>query len=1376
MGVRIGIDAGSKTVKVVVADEQGKILRSSYRRHLANIKTTLVHVLRDMVDEGGDAFGPVAITGSAGLSLAKALGIPHVQEVVATTRAVRRAFPQADAFIELGGEDAKIVYLSDAFEQRMNATCAGGTGGFIDTMAGMLGVRASDMNRLASRATRLYPIASRCAVFAQTDVRPLLNSGADPCDVAASVLDAVARQTLGGLACGRPLRGTVVMLGGPLEHITALVELFRARLGLDETMGVKPPNAHLLTACGAALSASSEDRLFSLSELAEECSRIRLDDDGLARLAPLFADAREIRSFKSRHARLRWPRIPLSRCEGPLFLGIDAGSTSVKLVVLDEGGALAHSEYRPARGDAYAIASAMLSRLLRELPARAWIARAAATGYGEDLMRAAFGVDDGVVETLAHAEAACALRPDVSFVLDIGGQDIKALWIRDGRVADAVLNEACSSGCGAFLEGTAYALGSTPDALAEAALASRSPVDLGTKCTVFMTSRVRHAQKIGASLADLGAGLACSVVQNALYRIIGPRRLPREGACVMVQGGAFKSDAVLRVFEAVSGCEALRPDTAHLMGAIGAALAAQRRWHALREANGGEGVPSSLVDAERLRRLAPVRTSLRCGGCGNACELSVVEFSEGCRVVSGNRCARGAEMATGVRPARRECVPPDCARLEQRLVAACSSGSSPARSGGGAPSADGDAAAPEASGADSVSSPRLERVSSAGARPASGGAASPPGSDRAASVGRVRVGIVGALAGYEALPYWSALLRELGCEPVAPQRLSDERARSAALESIPSESVCYPAKQAHAQLFSLAQEGVAAAIMPRCERGSRCPVLCGYAGVLEIGAKVSAGAGTLVLQSSVAGIPLISPLLASSRPWRGSWSKEARDDLLKGLRSAAGGLLPFDDDALSRALATAEEVQCAFERALSDGAIAALRWLAADRSRRGVVLCCRSYHIDPDVLHGVNEVLRGLGFAVLTASALNAACRLAPDDTLVAPLLAAVQRARWGWQPAKRLVRLARIVADHPQLNAVFLRSFGCVMDAAALEETRGVLDAAGKPFTVVKIDDIVDTAHVDIRLRTLAQTIRLDDPERFSAQGGVAARARKAGTAVEGILGTWAEPSRSGAESSVAAAESSDVGAEPEATSGLAPARVVDVLAEPICWDDVEIARRDVPADLCFTAAILCARALRCARAFPLETLVLSVPKVCCDCVLDALPSIVERACGDRVRVEWCASWPRPLPDLPESGQADGGAMGASGRASSPLVGILGNPLLCFEPALNAAAARILAGCGCRPIIADDPCLFADDVRYLPQLDRWYADGIRDVVYLLSFGCLKGHVSVRGALRSLSLRYPRMRITVIDCDAEASDLNRENRLRLAAAAAIEALRDVADD
>ena len=682
MTYRIGIDAGSKTLKLVVLDEAGAVVYDTYMRHRANIARTLGEAIHDFNWRHGPVDASIAMTGSAAIEVARVLGIPFVQEVVATTHAVRGLEPDADVVIELGGEDAKIIYLDERPEQRMNATCAGGTGGFIDTIAYMLDMRSSQMSQLAFGASRSYPIASRCAVFAQTDVRPLLNAGASKADIAASVFDAVVRQTLSGLACGRPIRGNVVFLGGPLEHMPYLVHAFRRTLGLSAHEGVKPKNAHLFTVTGAAL-LSDDTRspgcapvVMNTSELERRIADMGELKSDLAFLPPLFEDADELAAFRARHAQAEFERQGIYEATGPLFLGIDAGSTTLKLVALNADAQIVYSVYEPIRGDLVETLREALDELYRKIEplsylphakSSTWIARACATGYGEELLRAAFGVDMGVVETAAHLRSARHLCDDLDFLLDIGGQDMKALWVRHGMVTDAALNEACSSGCGAFIEGTAAALKTTPWQFADDALLARHPIDLGTKCTVFMNSRVKHAQKAGAPIEDIAAGVAYSVVKNALHRIIGDDRIPQPGQRVVVQGGTFRSDAVLRAFELLCGVEAVRPAQAHLMGAIGCAL------FALDAVGADTTAKSGLISLDELRCLEIRREKVACTGCANACELSVVSFdAERTRCfVSDNKCERGLDEP------RRRWVEASGVEAAPTVISSEASGSAP---------------------------------------------------------------------------------------------------------------------------------------------------------------------------------------------------------------------------------------------------------------------------------------------------------------------------------------------------------------------------------------------------------------------------------------------------------------------------------------------------------------------------------------------------------------------------------------------------------------------------------------------------------------------------------------------------------------------------
>lgn len=1290
MTYRIGIDAGSKTLKLVVLDEAGTVVYDTYMRHRANIARTLGEAIHDLNWRHGPVDASIAMTGSAAIEVARVLGIPFVQEVVATTHAVRTLEPDADVVIELGGEDAKIIYLDERPEQRMNATCAGGTGGFIDTIAYMLDMRSSQMSQLAFGASRSYPIASRCAVFAQTDVRPLLNAGASKADIAASVFDAVVRQTLSGLACGRPIRGNVVFLGGPLEHMPYLVHVFRRTLGLSARDGVKPKNAHLFTVTGAALLSDDTRRLgcdpvvMNTAELERRVASMGELESDLAFLPPLFEDTDELTAFRARHGQAEFERQSIYEATGPLFLGIDAGSTTLKLVALNTDAQIVYSVYEPIRGDLVETLREALDGLYRKIEPPSylphakpsmWIARACATGYGEELLRAAFGVDMGVVETAAHLRSARHLCDDLDFLLDIGGQDMKALWVRHGMVTDAALNEACSSGCGAFIEGTAAALKTTPWQFADGALLARHPIDLGTKCTVFMNSRVKHAQKAGAPIEDIAAGVAYSVVKNALHRIIGDDRIPQPGQRVVVQGGTFRSDAVLRAFELLCGVEAVRPAQAHLMGAIGCAL------FALDEAGADTTARSGLVGPDELQRLEVRREKVTCTGCANACELSVVSFdAERTRCfVSDNRCERGLDEPRrrwgggerAIQPGPLSHHAPNVIADEQRLIASF-----------------GD----------------IEQRGSRGSR---------------------RIGLMDSMALFAYRPFWRTLLAELGFSVMLPRTGCEADRMSEAWETVPSESACYPAKTSHVRYFSLCEGGCDAVFMPRFTRNYHCPVQTGYASAL------AANVGTARSGAGLA--PIVSPELANYRPARFMRDVASMERLLAAVNELAGDEVPaITRDEFDRAFSTAmqrqEEVSAELARRTED----ALRWLADDPSRHGIVLAGRPYHMDEALLHGIDRELAQLGFAVLGVAGLAAADPSRANAHLQGP---------HPWMPAKRLVGIARFVADHPQLDAVFLQSFGCGFEAVSIEEAADVLDAVGKPCTTLKVDDISDLAHIRIRLRTLAAAIAMrgEVEDGKAAEGSAVGRSRQECPAVPGKTASLLD----------------------------------DRAKHPLDADDLECARRSCVKDACFTANAVAARVIRMLRDDPGITRV-ELPRVCETCLTDAVPRIVERACGRTPEYVW-VPWDTVIssgaaedmaPSVISSGANEVSAVEKAHSNPRPRIGIVGNPLIVFEPFMNDHVVEMLESLGCEPIMSDPALLAGDDARYLDQLALFDEQGIHDVIYLLSFGCLKGHVSARGALRELHERFADMRITVIDYDPESSALNRENRIRLAVDAA----------
>ena len=1270
---RIGIDAGSKTIKMVVIDAKGNNVYSLYHRHRSDILTTLADIVHELAWKHGDIEAPVCFTGSAGIGVAEALGMPFVQEVVATTQAVRERIPQADCVIELGGEDAKIIYLTGGLEQRMNATCAGGTGDFIDGIANMLDVRTRDFSKLAFSAQRTYPIASRCAVFAQTDVRPLLAAGAAKSDIALSALKAVVKQTIGGLACGRPIRGTVVFLGGPLNYIPALEREFRLALGLTRQTGIRPRDAHLYTAAGAAMSASGACAV-SLSDLERRVRACPNIADDLGHLPPLFENEEERAAFFNRHEAESvrqatgdaWKKTTTTAVQGdvesgsePVFLGFDAGSTSVKYAIVDASGGLITWDYQLVEGDTLAVARRMLERALSSVKSAKsagldrHIAHASVTGYGEDLMRAAFGFDSGVVETVAHLRAAREFRPDVSFVLDIGGQDMKALWVRDGAVVDAVLNESCSSGCGAFVHSNASTLEMSDATFSKEAMEARRPIDLGAKCTVFMTSRVRHAQKIGASRGDIAAGVAYSVVNNALTRIIGSARVASMGDAVVVQGGTFKSDAVLRAFEKVTGVHATRPKEAHLMGAYGAALVARDRYfEASGGSDGGQSSPvdgSSIITLDQLRAFDPKRKAMRCSGCGNACLLSAVEFGDGRRFISGNKCERAysAMFGSAVEP---RATAPNAVAYEQRTIAQF-----------------GDVASDH---------PR----------------------------GCVTVGLPRALNTYENTSFWHTLFASLGFSIVVADDDAAQHLVEKAAETIPSESVCYPAKRVHLRYEYLMERGADYVFLPCSDRGMRCPVATNYASALA---------------DNVAEGTLLSPQLRSIGP-RGLRKRPYDCDVLyEAVAAIVPAGAPLSREEFDWALGRAFSNQDACDSYIAEATRKTLGWLAGDPSRRGVILVGRPYHLDPALSLDVDKELNRLGFAVVSPAGL-AEVLLTRDPTSIR------------WMATRHLAQSLEFAAFHPQLEVVALRSFGCGFDAVAFDEADDLSKRLNQPFTALKVDDIADRAHMRIRLRTMA--------EASSAKGG-----------------------------------SADVG-----------------IGRPI---------GSVTPDLCSTAKELCNRTLAALEGRE-PPYTLEVPVICKECLTDALPfellhvngyapTVASETVKGEVLLDGAARmkmahgatqamlFPRPfiMPDVlspDERGLEEEALAECVSRAKAegkPAIGIVGNPLLVFDERMNEGVVALVERLGCRAVLPDRHWLEVDDVRYRWQLEAFHRAGVDRVIYLQSFGCLKGHVQSRGALREFARLYPGMPVTVIDYDSESSALNRENRVRLAVEAAWQACK-----
>ena len=977
---RAGIDIGSTTVKLVLLDEEGKLLFGEYRRHCAHTQEALSALLREARERVGDCALRAKITGSGAINLAKALGIPFVQEVVAVADALRREAPQTDVAIELGGEDAKIIYFGTTLEERMNGVCAGGTGSFIDQMAALLQTDAAGLDREAEKYQQIYPIAARCGVFAKTDIQPLINEGATKADLAASIFQAVVNQTISGLACGKPIRGHVAFLGGPLHFLPQLKAAFIRTLKLTDETTIDPPNSHLFAAMGAALDetacealpiASLIDRLTSGVEMAFE----------LHRLPALFASQGDYDAFCARHARAVVEKGDLASYTSGCFLGVDAGSTTTKLALIGERGELLWSYYANNQGSPIETAKRAVSALARELPESAHILRECSTGYGEALLKAAFSLDEGEVETIAHCTAAAFFDPQVDCVLDIGGQDMKCIKLHNGSVDNVLLNEACSSGCGSFIENFAASLGYSAEDFAKEALFAPHPVDLGTRCTVFMNSNVKQAQKEGAGVPDISAGLAYSVIKNALYKVIKLADPSELGAHVVVQGGTFYNKAVLRAFERISGAEAVCPDISGLMGAFGAALIARSHYH---------GQETAMLPLAEIETLEYKTQTLRCGGCSNRCMLTVTRFPGGRRYTTGNRCEKGAgntdahEKGADLFAYKRE---------------------------------------------------RLFRY--------------PPLAAEAAPRGEL--GIPRVLNMYENYPFWATFFKALGFRVILSP-LSDRRLYERGMESIPSESECYPAKLAHGHVQWLIDEGVHTIFhpcvffehqeTPDAQNHFNCPIVVSYPENLKNNVEAAADGE----------VEYLKPFLAFTS------EKTVADRMARFCREQWG--IPEKETRQAVSLAWAEQ-----QRAKEDIRAEGARVLKKMRQegRCGVVLAGRPYHLDPEINHGIPELIASYGLDVLTEDSLPI------DFTPERPL-----RANDQWVYHSRLYTAAEFVRRCDGLELIQLNSFGCGLDAVTTDQVSEILEGSNKLYTVLKIDEVNNLGAVRIRIRSLLAAMRI--------------------------------------------------------------------------------------------------------------------------------------------------------------------------------------------------------------------------------------------------------------------------------------------------------------
>ena len=972
----MGIDVGSTTVKAVIRDDLNNVIFSEYRRHFSDILSTV----RELFISAEQAIGiqpvSVAITGSGGLLISEMLSMPFVQEVIATKTAVSRLYPEIDVVIELGGEDAKILYLSNGLEQRMNGTCAGGTGSFIDQMAILLKTDASGLNDLAAEHKVIYPIAARCGVFAKSDIQPLLNEGATKEDVAASVLQAVVTQTISGLAQGRPIKGNILFLGGPLHYLPQLRLRFQETLKENATSFDTPENGQVFVALGASFMTGREQ--YTISEILSKLSTSKEAKHQITRMPPLFSSDEEYEQFKARHSSCSAQRFDISEAEGELFLGLDIGSTTLKAVLCDKDGRICYSYYNKNDGSPLQRAIEILKIIYSKLPEKAFIANAAATGYGEQLCKTAFNIPEGEIETIAHYKAARFFVPDVDFIIDIGGQDMKCMKLKNGVIESIMLNEACSSGCGSFIHTFAESLGLTAPDFAKEAIKAKSPVDLGTRCTVFMNSRVKQAQKEGAGVGDISAGLSYSVVRNALYKVIKLRDTSLLGKNIVVQGGTFYNDAVLRCFELVSKRKVIRPDIAGMMGAFGAAIIARDKYN---------GVPCKMVTKEELESFTFENKLTRCNGCQNKCRLTVTRFEDGRSFVSGNRCEKGAGKAIS----------------ENKLP--------------------------------NMYEYKYDRLFDY----------EPIPQDAAK---RGVIGVPRVLNIYENYPLWFTLLTELGFSVQLSGRSTHEIYEKG-IDSIPSESACYPAKLVHGHIRDLLDKEIMTIFYPcvtyeikefeKAGNHFNCPMVVSYPQVIYNNVDDLKGKG----------MKFLFPFVNLNH--RESFEKQMYKEF-------------------SEFGVTEEEIHSA-----SDKAFAELSKFKADIRKKseeiinliekeklhGIVLAGRPYHIDPEINHGIPEIITNQGFAVLCEDGIAHLGNLERDIRVV---------DQWAYHT--RLYEAAAYVTKNPRLELIQLNSFGCGLDAVTTDQVLEILEAKQKIYTALKIDEISNLGTAKIRVRSLKAAI----------------------------------------------------------------------------------------------------------------------------------------------------------------------------------------------------------------------------------------------------------------------------------------------------------------
>lgn len=984
---KLGVDIGSTTVKIAIIDDKKDIVFSDYKRHFANIQGTLSSILSAAKEKLGDILLSPVITGSGGLTLSKHLSIPFVQEVVAVSTSLTDFAPQTDVAIELGGEDAKIIYFTNGIEQRMNGICAGGTGSFIDQMASLIQTDATGLNEYAKNYKAIYPIAARCGVFAKTDIQPLINEGATKEDLSASIFQAVVNQTISGLACGKPIRGNVAFLGGPLHFLSELKEAFVRTLNLSDEQIIAPAHSHLFAASGAAMNNNDEIQI-NISSLIERLSSgIKMDFE-IKRMDPLFATKNDYSEFSNRHNENSVATMELSTYKGNCYLGIDAGSTTTKVALVAENGSLLYSFYSSNNGSPLATTIKAIKDIYHKLPKEATISYSCSTGYGEALIKSALMLDEGEVETVSHYYAASFFQPDVDCIIDIGGQDMKCIKIKNKTVDSVQLNEACSSGCGSFIETFAKSLDFSISDFAKAALYAKNPIDLGTRCTVFMNSNVKQAQKEGATVDDISAGLAYSVIKNAIYKVIKVTDPSELGENIVVQGGTFYNDAVLRSFEKISGCEVIRPDIAGIMGAFGAALIARERYETNKQ--------TSMLSIEKINELEFDTNMARCKGCTNNCLLTINKFTGGRQYITGNRCERGVGKEKN-----KENIPNLFDYKNKRIF---------------------------------NYEPLEESHASRGI-----------------------IGIPRVLNMYENYPFWAVFFKELGFRVILSPE-SNRKIYELGIESIPSESECYPAKLAHGHVSWLIKNNIKNIFYPCIpyERNEtpdannhfNCPIVTSYAENIK----------NNVEEIRTENINFMNPFVAFTN------LEVAMNRLIDIFKESHN--IPSDEikNASKKAWAEMDKARADICKKGED----TIDYINKT-GKRAIVLAGRPYHCDPEINHGIPELINSYGIAVLTEDSVSHL------SELERPLIVMDQ-----WMYHTRLYKAANFVKNHDNIDLIQLNSFGCGLDAVTCDCVGDILSKSNKIYTTLKIDEVNNLGAARIRIRSLLSALRVRENKKF--------------------------------------------------------------------------------------------------------------------------------------------------------------------------------------------------------------------------------------------------------------------------------------------------------